>query len=106
MNELENPVVGIEFIQDSIVTEQRYAIIKEFMAKNSKCIVEFKKVDGTLRKMPCTLDNSLITYIPVKSLTEEVVVNYGTIAVWCLDKSAWRAFKTDNVVSINVQPDE
>lgn len=62
--------------------------------------VKFEKVDGTLRDMRCTL---LPQYLPVVEVTEETEAkpvrakNPNVIAVWDIDKAAWRSFRIDSV---------
>lgn len=62
--------------------------------------VHFLKVDGTNRKMKCTLipkwlpQNSNMQYLDEMHNKEE---NKATLAVWDLEKNAWRSFKIENV---------
>ena len=66
--------------------------------------VTFTKLDGTMRRMPCTLDESLlppatkgdaISQARVREVSPEVMV------VWCTDKAAWRSFRIANVKEID-----
>lgn len=64
------------------------------------CEVTFKKVDGDLRVMPCTLRTEAL---PERSLSENKRTresNPNVISVWSLDRREWRSFRVDNVVSI------
>lgn len=66
------------------------------------CEVTFKKVDGELRTMPCTLKRE---FLPEQALTEHhrtKVVNYDVLSVWCTDKQAWRSFRVENVTNVSV----
>ena len=70
----------------------------------SECVVEFTKVNGEVRAMPCTLKAELIPPAPVKILAEgqspkEKKVNPDVMSVWCLDKKEWRSFRIANVIS-------
>jgi hypothetical protein len=72
------------------------------MLQESDCEVTFKKVNGDLRVMPCTLRPEAL---PPKVITEDRPVKEraklpGVISVWCLDRKEWRSFRTANVVSI------
>lgn len=70
------------------------------MLQESDCEVTFKKVDGELRVMPCTLRSEAL---PAKPLSENKRVrehNPNVISVWSLDRREWRSFRVDNVVSI------
>jgi hypothetical protein len=69
-----------------------------------ECVVEFTKVNGEVRSMPCTLKAELIPPAPVKVLEEgqapkEKKVNPDVMSVWCLDKKEWRSFRIVNVIS-------
>ena len=80
------------------------------------CIVEFTKVNGELRTMPCTLNESLIPQPPVHETNtdnpidfpkpkKEKKVNPDVMSVWCLDKKEWRSFRIANVISAKVKND-
>jgi len=65
--------------------------------------VTFTKLNGEERTMPCTLMESMlppatkddpITQKKVRDLNEQV------LAVWCVDKRAFRSFRVDNVKKI------
>jgi hypothetical protein len=72
------------------------------MLKQGICEVEFKKVNGELRVMPCTLKEDLLPAIKQKELTFETLKQRkgDAISVWCTDAQAWRSFKFENVISI------
>ena len=67
------------------------------------CEVTFKKVDGELRVMQCTLKADIV---PVKqSLTEDAAVKTrakapGVVSAWSLDRRDWRSFRVNNVISV------
>ena len=76
----------------------------------NECVVEFTKVDGTVRAMPCTLNEALLPPPPVHitntdnpvdfpPLKKEKKVNPDIMSVWCLDKKEWRSFRIANVIS-------
>jgi len=67
--------------------------------KQHYCEVEFTKVNGTRRVMPCTLKADAIPAQPVASLTEKRIrsVNEAVITVWCTDVQDWRSFRIENV---------
>jgi hypothetical protein len=85
---------------DTQPVEDKYRIIKDFIHSTTHCIVEFKKKDGTLRTMPCTLDTNFMPHHAVDKFHSTSILEYTTITVWEEDKQDWRAFKTDNVISI------
>jgi len=82
-------------------------ITREQLSKllhTGECVVEFTKVNGEVRSMPCTLKAELIPPAPVKVLEEgqapkEKKVNPDVMSVWCLDKKEWRSFRIVNVIS-------
>jgi hypothetical protein len=81
-----------------------------------ECVVEFTKVNGEVRSMPCTLNESLIPQPPVHITNtdnpidfptpkKEKKVNPEVMSVWCLDKKEWRSFRIANVISAKAKID-
>jgi hypothetical protein len=81
-----------------------------------ECVVEFTKVNGEVRSMPCTLSESLIPPAPVHVTNtdnpidfpvtkKEKKVNLDVLSVWCLDKKEWRSFRIANVISAKAKDD-
>jgi hypothetical protein len=67
--------------------------------------VTFTKVDGTVRAMPCTLNEGLIPPAPAADLTKPLRVkkhNPAVMSVFCTDKQEWRSFRLENVISFKV----
>ena len=65
--------------------------------------VSFTKKDGTERTMLCTLKAEHLPVV-VKHEDDEAtkkdrVQNNDSLAVWDMEKKAWRAFRIDSVVS-------
>lgn len=83
--------------------------IQEILLKG-ECVVEFTKLNGEKRTMPCTLKESLIPKKPAKmhvtntdnpiDLPKERKENPEVVNVWCTDKQAWRGFRIDKIISI------
>ena len=75
----------------------------------NECVVEFTKVNGEVRSMPCTLNPRIVPPAPEpKVLAEGEVLkvkkeNLNVINVWCLDKKEWRSFRIANVISAKVK---
>ena len=76
--------------------------------RQGRKLVTFSKIDGTIRKMPCTLAESLLppatkadpaSQRKVREISPEVLV------VWCTDRQAWRSFRVDNVLEITDDED-
>lgn len=62
--------------------------------------VNFKKIGtGEIRNMESTLNPELLKEAGVKTVLESVNPESDHIAVWCLDKSAWRSFRVNTVIS-------
>ncbi len=81
-----------------------------------ECVVEFTKINGEVRTMPCTLNETLIPPAPVHETNtdnpidfpvpkKEKKVNLDVMNVWCLDKKEWRSFRIANVISAKVKND-
>jgi hypothetical protein len=72
----------------------------------NECIVEFVKVNGEVRSMPCTLKPDLIPpQQPLAEGKEPKKPNPNVTVVWCTDKKEWRSFRTDSLISITVKDD-
>jgi hypothetical protein len=75
------------------------------LLRTGECIVEFTKVDGTVRIMPCTLDPKIVPPAPEPKVLAEGEVakvkksNPDVFSVWCLDKKEWRSFRFANLIS-------
>jgi hypothetical protein len=68
--------------------------------REKELIVEFTKVTGEIRKMPCTLLPSKLPVVTSNKPTTEKKENLDTIRVFCTDKDAWRSFRVENVISV------
>jgi hypothetical protein len=69
---------------------------------NHDCEVTFKKINGDVRVMPCTLRQEAIPQREAITLHETRLYKPETLSVWCLDKSEWRAFKVGKVMHVRV----
>ena len=77
-------------------------ITKEEMLEtlqNSIAMVSFTKKDGTLRDMQCTLRSDLLPTKTETTKTPKSAPSTDAIAVYDLEKLAWRAFNLSNVIS-------
>lgn len=79
---------------------------------SGECLVEFTKVNGEIRSMPCTLKAEFIPDpIPAPNfpnLEDPPKVkkeNPNVMSVWCLDKKEWRSFRIANVISAKAKID-
>ena len=89
----------INFAGTSNDADTQYKIIKEALSTGIHN-VEFTKVDGTLRTMPCTLDKTKLPGEFQTDAPESKLYNPEIMAVWCTDAQGWRSFRTLNVNSI------
>ena len=72
------------------------------MLQNGICQVTFTKINGEIRKMPCTLKSDLLPIIDIQNITENKTrkTNADNLSVWCTDKNEWRSFKIANVQEV------
>jgi hypothetical protein len=72
------------------------------MLQNGICQVTFTKVNGEIRKMPCTLKSDLLPVADTQIINESKTrkTNVDNLSVWCTDKNEWRSFKIANVQQI------
>jgi hypothetical protein len=57
--------------------------------------VTFKKVDGTIREMACTLKEGIRPEVKDPKISDTLCT------VWATDVAAWRSFKFENITKIN-----
>lgn len=67
--------------------------------------VTFTKKDGSERVMRCTLQEELLPAQDVKDIKEGKVRNKTeeVVAVWDLEKEAWRSFRLDSITAVKVE---
>lgn len=91
--------MDINFASTSYDTPTQYQMIKDALY-TGVISVEFTKVNGELRTMPCTLHKDWMPDEAVNKTHQTRLLDYETVSVWCIDKQSWRSFKTMNVISI------
>ena len=74
--------------------------------REKKCNVVFKKVDGSIREMECTLQKDHLPIIEERRASESISrsMSSDVIPVWDLGKMSWRSFRVASV--INFEPIE
>jgi hypothetical protein len=77
--------------------------LKKLLSENTLSVL-FTKKDGTQRAMLCTL---IADHLPVVEKKEEDTKvekkqSEESIAVWDLEKKAWRSFRLDSIVSYSI----
>jgi hypothetical protein len=80
------------------------ADINKLLTENI-CNIEFTKINGEKRIMPCTLRPDIVPATVVVPDKAPKKTNDSVMNVWCTDKSAWRSFKIENFVSIEIKND-
>jgi hypothetical protein len=71
------------------------------LLKRKTVKITFKKKDGTERVMNCTLHEEVVPVYEKK--TERVKkTNDDVLAVWDLDKDAFRSFKLDSLIDYQI----
>ena len=98
-------VTGIDGISSMVLTGQDAHERKNSLShllKNHICEVTFAKVDGSIRTMPCTLQESMLPAAVAKENAAPRAVNEANISAWCTDRGEWRSFKTVNVIEVKI----
>jgi len=62
---------------------------------HEKVTVTFKKVDGTIREMSCTLKEGIRPEVKDPKTSDTLCT------VWATDVTAWRSFKFENITKID-----
>lgn len=72
------------------------------LLQEHQCRVIFKKADGQERDMICTLaEEFLPKQVDLEEAIQKKAANQMVIAVWDLDKQAWRSFRVDSIISFS-----
>lgn len=85
------------------------AELEQFFKDHAHVEVTFTKVDGTVRSMPCTLNEAMLPVveqiIPAADAPPPRVkkFNPAVISVFCTDKQEWRSFRVENVISVTAK---
>ena len=65
--------------------------------------VTFKKIDTEeIRVMESTLKSSILEENGITATVDKVSPESDHVAVWCLDKDAWRSFRVNTVIDWEV----
>jgi len=71
--------------------------------KKGTVTVTFQKIDSDeIRVMPSTLNSVVLKANGVKAVIESVNPDSDHLAVWSIDKSAWRSFRVETVLGWEV----
>ena len=65
--------------------------------------VTFQKIDSDeIRVMPCSLNPAVLEANGVKATIDSISPDSDHLAVWSLDKDAWRSFRVSTVLGWEV----
>jgi hypothetical protein len=71
--------------------------------KRGTVTVTFQKIDSDeVRVMPCSLNPTVLEANGVKGAIESISPESAHLAVWSLDKDAWRSFRVSTVLGWEV----
>lgn len=85
------------------------AELEKFFKEHAHVEVTFTKVDGTVRTMPCTLNEALLPVVEQITPTADTLPprvkkhNPAVMSVFCTDKQEWRSFRVENVISVTAK---
>lgn len=75
--------------------------------KENILLVTFTKKDGTVRTMRCTLKPDLLpAQTDIEEQVQKKAPNLDALAVWDLEKAAWRSFRFDSILTFSVSEGE
>jgi hypothetical protein len=68
------------------------------LLREGSTAIEFVKVDGSMRTMQATLNESMIAYTkPIEGSTTTRKVPEHTCSVWDIQDNAWKSFRWENL---------
>lgn len=85
---------------DFFYTAEAPDAIRQMLSKDTRTIV-FRKINGEIREMLCTLDPTIIPPAP-KTTTGRVAPPKppNLISVWDVNANGWRSFYVDSIIEI------
>ena len=77
----------------------------DYLKEGSK-VIYFRKVNGDIRRMECTLNPVILSYVNKTEVSDanhyhadDESFNHNTIVVWELE-NGWRSFRVDSVLDV------
>ena len=71
--------------------------------KKGTVTVTFQKIDSDeIRVMPCSLNPTVLEAHGVNTVIDAISPESAHLAVWSLDKEAWRSFRVETVLGWEV----
>ena len=75
------------------------------LLKQNVMNISFKKVDGTERKMVCSLMESIVPPYESKDSTQKKQENENVLPVWDLEKNAFRSVRIESLIEYQIKTD-
>jgi hypothetical protein len=88
------------------MTKEELFLQKEWLRKvliDSIATITFTKVNGEQRVMKCTLQEQFLpSQVDLEEAIQKKKPNEETMSVWDLEARAWRSFRIENLISVEV----
>ena len=88
------------------MTKEELFLQKEWLRKvliDSIATITFTKVNGDQRVMKCTLQEQFLpSQVDLEEAIQKKKPNEETMSVWDLEARAWRSFRIENLISVEV----
>lgn len=75
--------------------------LKALLSENTANIT-FTKIDGSQRKMKCTLRSDLLPIRDENQQTRKKTENEDVLAVWDLEQQAFRSLRVNSLISLSL----
>lgn len=92
----------------TLMTEEEFKEAKSSyhtFLKDHVARVKFKKVNGTIRDMLCTLREDMIPAVVgevTTSIKRQHESNNEVVAVYDIESEGWRSFRIDSIIKIEI----
>lgn len=72
------------------------------MLSNGVHTIVFRKVNGDIREMSCTLDRSIVPPAPKDKASARMArpLTPGLVSAWDVNANGWRSFYVDSIIEI------
>jgi len=84
-----------DFVLETVA--ERRLILAEWLSQG-ECVVTFRKVNGEIREMSCTLQAHML---PVQLAESTRKPTPDIMLAFLVDKQEWRSFRLDNVICVS-----
>lgn len=100
---MENDIIDVETVEDEKrrkeeLNHPNFKVWFAGLLKEIEINLTFKKVNGEIRKMRCTLNEELIPEDKKSTGNSKRKSPEDSIAVFDLDKKDWRSFRYDSII--------